>query len=43
MLTKLYEITGNSAYVAGEHLTYLDFMYHELLDFLAWISDGALL
>lgn len=41
MLAKLYEVTGNSTYLAGEHITYLDFMYHELLDVLNWLSEGS--
>lgn len=43
LLAKIYEVTGNSTYIAGENLTYLDFMYHELIDVLAWLSEGAYL
>jgi hypothetical protein len=27
----------------GENITYLDFMYHELIDVLSWMSNGTLL
>lgn len=33
---------ANSAYLCGDNLTYLDFMYHELLDVLAWMSDNTI-
>lgn len=42
-LAKLYEVTGGSTFIAGENITYLDFMYHELLDVLNWMSNGAFL
>jgi glutathione S-transferase len=43
MLAGLYEVTGNSTFLCGENITYLDFMYHELIDVLAWLSEGAFL
>lgn len=42
-LAKLYEVTGGSTFIAGENITYLDFMYHELLDVLSWMSCGSIL
>lgn len=42
-LAKLYEVTGGSTFIAGENITYLDFMYHELLDVLNWMSCGSIL
>ena len=43
MLTKLYSVTCDTDYVCGDNITYLDFMYHEMLDVLSWMSDGAVL
>lgn len=40
-LAKLREITGHSSFIAGENITYLDFVFFELLDVLNWLSNGA--
>lgn len=43
ILESIYTHTCNSPYLVGENITYLDFMYHELIDVLAWMSNGTFL
>lgn len=41
MLAKIVEVTGQHAYLAGDNITYLDFMFVELLDLLNFLSQGS--
>ena len=40
LLAKIVECMGDSEWIAGPNLTWLDFYFGELLDFLNAISDG---
>lgn len=40
ILTKLVEVQGSDSFIAGQAITYLDFVYMELLEFLDFLSEG---
>ena len=40
LLAKMVEIQGSSDWIAGANLTWLDFYYAEVVDFVNTISDG---
>ena len=40
ILAKLVEVQGSDLYIAGQNITYLDFFYVELLEFLDFLSEG---
>ena len=41
LLASIYAVSCNSPYLIGENITYLDFMYHELIEALSWLSGGS--
>ena len=40
VLAKIVEVMGDSQWIAGDNLTWLDFYFAELLDLLNALSDG---
>lgn len=40
LLAKIVEVMGDSEWIAGQNLTWLDFYFAELIDLLNTLSDG---
>ena len=38
----LVQFLGEKPYLCGNNLTYVDFIFFELCDFMNWISEGQL-
>ena len=42
-VTPLVTFLGEKPYLCGDNLTYVDFVFFELCDFMDWIAEGQLL
>ena len=41
-ITPLVNFLGEKPYLCGDNITYVDFVFFELCDFMDWIAEGQL-